>query len=154
MGVDPGWEKVMEEKGLIPPATASPKRRPDDVTTTAPKRLRIEADVPIRLKSEANAGGKLRDKIARKTAVKTAVDDALPDAWTFFPLPCVVGLTRFGSKELDDDNLRRALKPVRDGVAKWLGIDDADKRVTWVYSQQPAFVPYCRIRIEHREQSK
>ena len=46
-----------------------------------------------------------------------------------------VTLTRIGPKRLDDDNVRGALKGVRDGVADALGIDDADPRVTWRYEQ-------------------
>lgn len=51
------------------------------------------------------------------------------------PVPCVVTLTRVGGRSLDDDNLRSALKGVRDGVADRLGVDDADPRVEWRYAQ-------------------
>jgi hypothetical protein len=34
------------------------------------------------------------------------------------------------------DNLRAALKPIVDQVAVWLGVDDADPRVTWEYGQR------------------
>jgi hypothetical protein len=52
-------------------------------------------------------------------------------------LPCVVMLVRHGPAKrlLDDDNLRGALKAVRDEVARWLGVDDADARVRWAYAQ-------------------
>jgi hypothetical protein len=49
--------------------------------------------------------------------------------------PLIVKLTRHGRKELDDDNLRSALKAVRDGIAECLGIDDRDPRVRWDYDQ-------------------
>ena len=51
----------------------------------------------------------------------------------------VVRITRLmgpRGRELDDDNLRSALKGLRDEVARWLGADDADKRIVWVYAQQ------------------
>jgi hypothetical protein len=53
-------------------------------------------------------------------------------------LPCVVVLVRHspGTTELDDDNLRGALKAVRDEVARWLKVDDADPMVQWVYHQR------------------
>lgn len=51
-------------------------------------------------------------------------------------LPCVVRLTRLSPGTLDDDNLRGALKAVRDGVADRLGVDDRDPRVTWEYAQE------------------
>lgn len=47
-----------------------------------------------------------------------------------------VELTRIAPRELDDDNLRSALKAVRDGVADALGIDDRDRRVAWHYAQR------------------
>ena len=47
-----------------------------------------------------------------------------------------VTLTRESAGILDDDNLRGALKAVRDGVADWLGIADNDPRVTWRYEQR------------------
>lgn len=48
-----------------------------------------------------------------------------------------VTLTRLApSSGLDDDNLRGALKAVRDGVADALRIDDRDPRVTWEYEQR------------------
>jgi hypothetical protein len=46
-----------------------------------------------------------------------------------------VELTRIAPRALDDDNLRGALKAVRDGVADVLGIDDRDPRVVWDYEQ-------------------
>ena len=47
-----------------------------------------------------------------------------------------VTLTRFAPRALDvGDNLPRALSAVRDGVADWLCIDDADPRIEWVYEQ-------------------
>lgn len=53
-------------------------------------------------------------------------------------LPCSVLLTRSApSSGVDDDNLAGALKGVRDEVAKWLGIDDRDRRtVRYRYAQR------------------
>ena len=50
--------------------------------------------------------------------------------------PLLVTLTRESAGILDDDNLRGALKAVRDGVADWLGVPDNDPRVTWLYEQR------------------
>lgn len=47
-----------------------------------------------------------------------------------------VHLVRVGPKELDSDNLARALKAVRDGIADAIGLDDGDKRITWTYGQE------------------
>lgn len=64
---------------------------------------------------------------------------------------CVVMLTRIGAKQLDDDNLQGAFKAVRDRVAKWLGVDDADDRVKWEYSQRRG-KPGIEIRVEGGDQ--
>lgn len=52
-------------------------------------------------------------------------------------LPVQVLLTRVspGRRRLDDDNLRGSLKAVRDEIARWLGVDDADPRVRWSYRE-------------------
>jgi hypothetical protein len=53
---------------------------------------------------------------------------------------CLVAtLTRLygkGCRDYDDDNLRGALKAVRDEVAAMLGVDDRDSRVRWEYRQR------------------
>lgn len=46
--------------------------------------------------------------------------------------PAVVVLTRVSPRPFDDDGTTAALKSIRDGMADWWGIDDADERVTWV----------------------
>jgi hypothetical protein len=51
-------------------------------------------------------------------------------------LPLTVTLTRIAPRALDDDNIRAALKSIRDGVADRIGIDDGDSRVTWCYAQR------------------
>ena len=48
---------------------------------------------------------------------------------------CTVRLTRYGKRKLDDDNLRGAMKAIRDGIADALGIDDGDDRVKYEYDQ-------------------
>jgi len=54
--------------------------------------------------------------------------------------PCSVVLVRMApSNGLDDDNLRAALKGVRDEIANWLGVDDRDRyRVRYRYRQERA----------------
>lgn len=61
-----------------------------------------------------------------------------------------VTLTRVApSGGLDDDNLRGALKAIRDGVADALGVDDGDPRVGWKYGQRRG--PYgVEVTIERR----
>jgi hypothetical protein len=62
----------------------------------------------------------------------------------------VVLLVRCAPRRLDDDNLAAALKPVRDGVADVLGVDDRDSRVTWVVAQEKGTVPRVRLVVVRR----
>lgn len=62
------------------------------------------------------------------------------------PLPAVVTLVRVAPLPLDDDNLARALKAIRDEVAVWLNPrrdkhgriigDDRDPRITWQVAEE------------------
>ena len=36
---------------------------------------------------------------------------------------------------MDGDNLANALKPIRDEIADWIGVDDADGRIRWETGQ-------------------
>lgn len=52
-------------------------------------------------------------------------------------LPCKVTLTRIAPRAMDShDNLRASGKSAIDSLAKIIGVDDADPRVTWLYSQE------------------
>ncbi len=62
--------------------------------------------------------------------------------------PCTVRLIRGSAGVLDDDNLRGALKGVRDGVADALGVDDRDPRVTWQYAQERTRRGVAWVRVE------
>ncbi len=65
-------------------------------------------------------------------------------------LPAVVTLTRLAPRELDDDNLRSALKAVRDQVAEHMGLaSDRVPEVTWLYGQEKGKPPGVRVRIVH-----
>jgi hypothetical protein len=60
----------------------------------------------------------------------------------------VITLTRLSPRAFDSDNLQGACKSIRDGVADWLGLDDADPRLRWEYRQEKAKMHAVRIRIE------
>lgn len=147
MKVPPAIEaKILAAVGLTPAKQSEPR----SVKTRAPRRFVVEVDIPIYLRSEANTGGKVAARRARVTAIKAAVLDMMPGL-PFMPFPAVVTITRFGTREMDDDNLTISAKAVRDSVAARLGVDDRDKRVTWRVRQGAAFEPFVRIRVEHKE---
>ena len=43
----------------------------------------------------------------------------------------------FTHRILDDDNYVGGMKPLRDAIARWIGIDDGDPRLVWKYHQIP-----------------
>ena len=65
-----------------------------------------------------------------KGAVGAALRGHRPPA-----LPVVVTITRISPGRLDSDGAVASGKHVRDAVAAWLRLDDADERVTWVVTQ-------------------
>lgn len=104
-------------------------------------RLRTSGDavvltLPIPTVSESNARGHWSKRHARSAPQRRIVGLVLRPQLSALGLPVRVLLTRMSAGELDDDNLRGALKAVRDGVADALGLrDDSDARVTWLYAQ-------------------
>lgn len=105
----------------------------------------IDVDVDIPVTSPLNGrhstwgaitGRRTRERAATYAALESAA--AVPHearkvarAWGVW----IVTFERHGSKRMDDDNLQAGLKSVRDAVAEWLGLDDADERVWWRYCQ-------------------
>ncbi len=60
----------------------------------------------------------------------------------------VVEMTRISPGVLDDDNLRPALKSIRDGVADAFGVPDNDPRIKWRYSQEKGKRGHHAVRIK------
>ena len=73
----------------------------------------VEFTVPVRTVSEANGRDHWRVKAKRTKQHRRWAAALCPR----HALPCVVTMTRLSAGELDDDNLRSALKAVRDGIA-------------------------------------
>jgi hypothetical protein len=98
--------------------------------------------VPIRTRSEANLREHWATKARRVKAQRHATRLCLvADSVEHGGVPprgrLVIQITRIAPRVLDDDNLRPALKAVRDEVAAWLGLpDDRDQRVSWEYDQR------------------
>jgi hypothetical protein len=99
----------------------------------------LELSVPVRAVSEPNLSQRegWRARHGRAKRQRSAVWWALKPRAPLAPL-LVVTLTRLGAVAIDDDNLRGALKHVRDEVAAWLKLDDASPLVRWRYAQREA----------------
>jgi hypothetical protein len=119
--------------------------------------LPLALDLPLMTVSESNDRSNRFERAERTRKLRHGAQMAL-----MVPLrragldpattPLVVLMTRLSRGELDDDNLRGALKAVRDGIADALGLkSDRDPRVEWRYAQAKATkaMPHG-VRIEVR----
>lgn len=96
--------------------------------------------LPIRIISEANMRSHWRMKARRvrfhRSTAYVMMRKVMPASGAFGAFPVTITLTRIAPRVLDDDNLQSGFKAARDGVADWLGLDDGDKRITWLYGQR------------------
>lgn len=95
-------------------------------------------------------------KKQRAIAKKTGMDLRQKHTVSRPLVPLVVELTRISFGKLDDDNLRQALKGVRDEIAWQLGVNDRDPIVRWDYEHPgqehgPKGYAAVRVRIRARE---
>ena len=107
------------------------------VEAQAQELLSVTVTVPMKTVSETNQREHWtvrhrRRRIQRHTVMTHLL--ALGARWTHFP--CVVTLTRIASRKLDPDNMVGSMKATIDSLATWMGIDDADERVTWRFEQE------------------
>lgn len=138
--------------------------------TIAPtsKKSNLELVLPILTLSEANGllsktrfykNGKAKpehwtESHARHKAQKSAIYLALNSQKNLIKLPCVVKMTRQAPRDLDaDDNLRIALKWIKDAIAELItgdyvpGRADGDKRIKWEYDQEKCSEYKVKIEI-------
>lgn len=62
--------------------------------------------------------------------------------------PIRVKLTRLAPRRLDDDGAVASLKSVRDQVAAYFGVDDADPRIKFDYAQGKGNKAAVRVEVE------
>ena len=105
-------------------------------------------EVPIRIESTPNLREHWIVRSKRAGIHRNSTYFALKAARALYSVPCVVTMTRIAPRELDDDNNTAGLKNVRDGVALWLGVDDADKRITWICKQAKRGVKDYSLLVE------
>lgn len=106
----------------------------------------IAYDLPLRIESTLN-----KREHWGKRAQRTKLHRFASIAVQPHPLPCVVRVVRIAPRKLDShDNLRAGCKALVDGIAKRLGVDDADPRVRWEYDQERGRAKEYAVRIEIR----
>jgi len=96
----------------------------------------IRVSVPIRVVSVMNTREHHQARARRAKLHRQSAHWAMEQTRTRPALPCIVTMTRIAPREMDGDNLQAGMKACRDGVADWLGLDDADARITWAYAQR------------------
>ena len=109
----------------------------------------IAFEIPGHIRSKTNARGHwaTRAKVAKLqrqhgrysvTAAFRSANRPDPGKWLASIQPGWVEIwfVRISPRALDDDNLRDALKSVRDGVADAFGLADNDARFSFRYSQR------------------
>lgn len=109
----------------------------------------LELELALHTVSESNARGHWGKRAKRAKEQRGVVCLALRArlACLLEQAKLVVTIARVAPRELDDDNLRGALKGVRDGVADWLEINDRDPRVSWAYAQERGGVRQYAVKI-------
>jgi hypothetical protein len=110
--------------------------------------------IPVRTVSESNARDHHRARARRVRQQRGLARLLVSAGFTRPALPLaeapavVVTLTRIAPRDLDDDNLRGALKAIRDGIADWLGVTDRNPRVVWRYGQERGAVRFYAVRVD------
>jgi len=94
----------------------------------------IEVYLQIAVVSEANQRDHWAVK-ARRAKSQRQQAYLLTGALKTLRLPARIMLVRVGGRAMDTDNLVRAFKSVRDGIADRLEINDGSYVVTWQYDQ-------------------
>jgi len=112
----------------------------------------------VRIRSEANLSGHWRAKAARvksqRSLTRTMTSQKLRElglrpANLLAGDGCLVVLTRIAPRSLDDDNLARSLKAIRDGVADAFKTDDGIKsKLKWGYTQEKGRPKQYAVRIQ------
>lgn len=110
--------------------------------------------VPVKVISEANAREHWRVAWQRGKDQKERVSFAMAGRVGDCVATLAVGgtirvtLTRYGKRMLDDDNLARGFKAIRDAIAAKLGKDDGLPCYQWIYRQEVAKHYGVRIELE------
>lgn len=105
----------------------------------------IRFDVPVKAPSLTNQREHHHARHARTDRQRGATRRAWP-GYEGGPL-LVVRLTRVAPRRLDDDNVRGALKSVRDEVAALLRVDDATPLLRWEYGQEKGAEDCVRVEV-------
>lgn len=110
----------------------------------------LVVSIPLRLVNPLNAREHWAEKARRNKLERSAAHWHLRATGKRPPAaPLTVHMVRLAQQRLDlGDNLSACFKAVRDGIADWLGVDDASPLINWTYGQEPAPRGHFSCRIE------
>lgn len=95
----------------------------------------ITTTLPLNIVSEGNAREHHMARYKRRKMHREDTHWALKQ-FKRPRLPVIIELTRSGPNMMDaHDNLPMSMKAVVDGICDWLGVDDKDDRVRFLYGQ-------------------
>lgn len=110
---------------------------------------RLTVEIPIKTVSLTNMREHFRITAKRKKLHRSTTAMVLRSVGKPPALPVTVTLTRISPGMLDaHDNLPSSQKNCVDQIAEWLGVDDADPRVTWKYAQERCKAGRFGVRVE------
>ena len=97
----------------------------------------ITVTLPIRTRNALNVREHWAVRSKRSKSERSAACTVLRTGPVPSDYPLAVYLTRIAPRRMDEGcGLNASLKAVRDGVADFLGVDDGDARVLWIYGQR------------------
>lgn len=159
---DPAYAKdfYMLNPSLAPEPSAQPQpagQSPPATVVKSVTSLDLDMTLPIRLYSITNIRAwKVNNRHSKEQRAQIA---AWLHGWAGLlasALPLSITITRIAPRDLDNDNLQASAKHVRDAIARIIGLDDRDPRITWetVLQERRPKTYAIRIQITHRKESK
>lgn len=118
--------------------------------------MRAEFEIPTTLPSVANLrehwGAKARrtKKLRRDARVVCAAFTPWHAIAAVRAFGARITLTRVAKRRYDQDNLSAAFKPIQDGIADALGMNDGSRLLEWVYADEAGQTDLVRVTIEER----
>jgi hypothetical protein len=110
--------------------------------------LAVTLRVPVRVVSEPNERCHWAKRYKRFKKQAEVLGEYL-GMLRPLPLPLAITLVKLGGRNMDaQDNLKAAFKGLADFLAAWVGTDDADPELVWLYGQEPGG-PHG-VRVEFR----
>lgn len=111
-----------------------------DIPTTLPSRANLREHWAVKHGRES----KLRRDAA--TLTRALLSSRFKDAVQRAGARIV--LTRIASRRLDKDNNVAAMKPIQDGIADGLGMNDGSSRLDWDYAQESGYPDRVAVAVE------